>query len=154
MNDSIVDSINSRISYDDELYYLGDWSFGHKENVIKFRERLNVRNIHFILGNHDHYILNNKNKLLSDKIFTTISHYQEIKVNGQLICLFHYPMIQWHQAHRGSWLLSGHCHGNEPQSHPDTAKYKCIDIGWDIFRKPLDTNSIRQIMDHKVNKGH
>jgi calcineurin-like phosphoesterase family protein len=60
MNDMIVDNINQYVKQDDVLIHLGDWSFGGFEFIRKFRERIICKNIHLILGNHDHHIENNK----------------------------------------------------------------------------------------------
>lgn len=59
MNHTIVDSINSTVRENDILFCLGDWSFGGVENVWKFRKRLVCKNIHLVLGNHDHHIRDN-----------------------------------------------------------------------------------------------
>ena len=60
MNDAIVDAINSTVGEDDTLYHLGDWSFGGINSIWEFRKRIKCRNIHLILGNHDHHIENDK----------------------------------------------------------------------------------------------
>ena len=55
MNQSIVDVINSTVGEFDELYHLGDWSFGGFENIQAFWLQLVCKNIYFVLGNHDHH---------------------------------------------------------------------------------------------------
>lgn len=60
MNDAIVNAINSRVGEDDILYHLGDWSFGGWKNIYEFRKRINCKNIHLILGNHDEHIWKDK----------------------------------------------------------------------------------------------
>jgi calcineurin-like phosphoesterase family protein len=56
MNDTIVENINNNVEEDDVLFHLGDWSFGGIENAIELRYRIKCKNIHLILGNHDHNI--------------------------------------------------------------------------------------------------
>jgi calcineurin-like phosphoesterase family protein len=56
MNAAIVNNINSVVGQDDVLIHLGDWSFGGFENIEEFYHRLICKNIHLILGNHDHHI--------------------------------------------------------------------------------------------------
>lgn len=58
-NQVLVDNINGMVKENDTLYHLGDWSFGGIENIWEFRRQLNCRNIHLILGNHDHHIERN-----------------------------------------------------------------------------------------------
>lgn len=60
MNDAIVNAINSRVGEDDILYHLGDWSMGGWKNIYEFRKRINCKNIHLILGNHDEHIWKDK----------------------------------------------------------------------------------------------
>lgn len=73
MNDTIVNNINSMVGQDDVLIHLGDWSFGGFDNIKKFRERIICKEIHIILGNHDHHILNNKENVR--ELFTSVSEY-------------------------------------------------------------------------------
>jgi calcineurin-like phosphoesterase family protein len=60
MNDNIVNAINSKVKENDILFHLGDWSFGGINNIYEFRKKIKCKNIHLILGNHDHHIENNK----------------------------------------------------------------------------------------------
>src|SRR5690606_19432223 len=82
MTDYIVDNINRLIQQQDILLFLGDWSFGGRENIFKFRERINCSNIHLILGNHDEHIQLDET---AQKLFTTVSHYNEFYFGKQLI---------------------------------------------------------------------
>src|SRR5699024_1596488 len=59
-NQTIVDGINSTVGEDDTLYCLGDWSFGGLDKIWEFRKQIKCKNIHLILGNHDHHIENNR----------------------------------------------------------------------------------------------
>lgn len=56
MNQAIVDNINQKVEEDDILVHLGDWSFGGIESIWEFRKQIKCKNIHLILGNHDHHI--------------------------------------------------------------------------------------------------
>lgn len=60
MDKVIVDNINSVVGEDDILIHLGDWSFGGKEQIWEFRKQIKCKNIHLVLGNHDHYIKGDK----------------------------------------------------------------------------------------------
>jgi len=60
MSKHIVKLWNQTMKEDDILYFLGDWSFGGLENIWNFRKQLRVKTIHFILGNHDQHIIDNK----------------------------------------------------------------------------------------------
>ena len=60
MNQTIIERINAVVGEDDILFHLGDWSFGGIEQIWKFRKQIFCKNIHLILGNHDHHIEDNK----------------------------------------------------------------------------------------------
>jgi len=60
MNQTIVSNINEKVPENATLICLGDWSFGGKENIWDFRKQINCKDIHLILGNHDHHIEKNK----------------------------------------------------------------------------------------------
>lgn len=71
-NQALVDGINSVVKSDDVLYHLGDWSFGGINNIWEFRRQLAVKDIHLILGNHDHHI--EKNKVLPNCHYSSFVH--------------------------------------------------------------------------------
>jgi len=64
-NAKLVQNINALVKPNDILYHLGDWSFGGVERIWEFRKQLHCKNIHLILGNHDHHIENNKNIVMT-----------------------------------------------------------------------------------------
>lgn len=63
-DDKLVANFNKVIKGDDTLYHLGDWSFGGLQQILRFRQQLNCKNIHLILGNHDHPDLKDKKAYL------------------------------------------------------------------------------------------
>lgn len=71
MNRELVMNINKYVMPDDTLYHLGDWSFGGIQNIWNFRKHLQCKNIHLILGNHDHHIKANST------IFVTVDEWHE-----------------------------------------------------------------------------
>lgn len=152
MNDEIVYAINSKVGVDDELYCLGDWSFGGIKNAFEFRKRLNVKTIHLILGNHDNHIAKNKlfDGIHAQELFTSVSNFKEISIDKQHIVLSHFPLEQWNNMEGGYWHLHGHCHGELKKS-----KYKRIDVGLDANNfNVLSFNEIKDIMSCRKNKLH
>ncbi len=153
-DDFIVNSINSIVNYDDIIYHLGDWSFGGIQNIEKFRMRLNCQEIHLILGNHDQHIEKSPDNF--SHLFSSISHYKEIEVDGDLIVLSHWPMKIWHKCHRGSWQLHGHCHNNLMTDEFWTSskrdeRRRTMDVGMDTNNyKPWSIESLKKIMKKLV----
>jgi len=144
MNDMIVDNINQYVKQDDVLIHLGDWSFGGFEFVQKFRERIICKNIHLILGNHDHHIENNRENVQS--LFLSVSHYNTLVLDKRNIRLFHYPIDSWNGLNKGEIHLHGHCH---LPNNIKLGKGKRMDVGMDghpEFRPYHIVNDILPIM--------
>lgn len=112
MNSVLIDNINSIVELDDEIYHLGDFAMGNSRLIPEVRARINCRNIHLIYGNHDDAIIRNRDYR---HLFSTTSHYREIRHNHIHICLFHYCQLVWHKNGAGSIQLYGHSHGSLPE---------------------------------------
>ena len=108
MNTAIVNNINSVVGQDDILIHLGDWSFGGFEQIRDFYDRLVCKNIHLILGNHDHHIENNRDNI--QDLFLSISHYNTLEMGDYKFQLMHYPISSWDGLNKGVMHLHGHCH--------------------------------------------
>jgi calcineurin-like phosphoesterase family protein len=108
MNESIISGINSVVGEDDVLIHLGDWSFGGFENIQKFRDRIVCKEIHLILGNHDHHIQNNR--VECQELFASVSRSDIMTYKFKTFELFHYPITSWENLNRGVIHLHGHVH--------------------------------------------
>lgn len=108
MNEALVKNINDNVGRDDILIHLGDWSFGGFENIQLFWDKLICKNIHLILGNHDHHI--EKHRGNSNDLFLSVSHYKEISYMGETLVLMHYPITSWNGLRKGYIHVHGHCH--------------------------------------------
>jgi calcineurin-like phosphoesterase family protein len=51
----------------------------------------------------------------------------DITYDGHKIVMFHYPISEWDQMHRGSLHFFGHVHGGDSGME----KYRCRDVGMD-----------------------
>jgi calcineurin-like phosphoesterase family protein len=148
MNSAIIDSINDDVRTEDQLYIIGDLSFTNVEETNQLLQRINCKHKFLLLGNHD-------NKKLINKIlhnFAWVKDYYEIsyrrhgEVHKQKICMFHYPMLTWNCAHHGSWHLCGHSHGSMEGKYTTTR----MDVGWDIYRRPICIEDIERYMSTKT----
>ena len=108
MNSVIVDNINDKVGPDDTLIHLGDVAFGGFEKIGQFLDRLVCKNIHLVLGNHDHHIKNNRENI-HDR-FLSVQNYLEVNIGGVDFVLSHYPLSSWNQLNKGSIQLHGHVH--------------------------------------------
>jgi calcineurin-like phosphoesterase family protein len=122
MNKTLVDSMNEAAE-DDIIFCLGDWSFGGINSIWEFRKDIKCKNIHLILGNHDHHIENNRNNLRS--IFSSVNHYLEVKIDKHTFVLSHYPFASWNGLNKGWIHLHGHIHSDK------IGPGKTLDVGFD-----------------------
>ena len=108
MNNALVNNINSKVGQDDTLIMLGDIAFGGFESIGKFLDRLVCKNIHLVLGNHDHHIRNNRENI--QEFFISVSDYLQVRINDQDFVLSHYPFASWNGLNKGVIHLHGHVH--------------------------------------------
>jgi calcineurin-like phosphoesterase family protein len=156
MNDELVFWINNRVGQDDILFHLGDWSFNGFENIRKFRERIVCKNVHLILGNHDHHIERNKENIQS--IFSSVNEYLSLNVKWDLnqtqmmlktpnsahFVLMHYPIASWNRMNDGVIHLHGHVH---LPKHQRLAAGKAMDVGVDGNNmEPISMDEVLKIM--------
>ncbi len=111
MNESMIDSWNSIVTNDDEVYHLGDISYKMNVNKLAYDilPRLNGK-IHLIKGNHDNDKVLSKisGRLESVSDYKYLNYTYEDKVYD--LVLFHYPITSWAGRYRGSIHLHGHDH--------------------------------------------
>jgi calcineurin-like phosphoesterase family protein len=143
MDNAIIENINEVVGENDVLYCLGDFAI-RKESVSQYRKRINCKNVHLILGNHDHanYCWSN---------FTSVNTYQEIRRDGKIIIMCHYPFAAWNKKRYGSFCLHGHCHGTYVPGLPkETSNGLCLDVGVDVHSfSPISLMEVIDIMNEK-----
>lgn len=144
-NNTLVNNINAKAKPDDIIYFLGDFSFGGKDNILEFRKRIKCNNIHLVFGNHDIHIRKNYNDC--QKLFLSCNDilYKSVGKTNFIMC--HYAMRTWDKAHHGTVQLYGHSHGTLPdystyirvEERDENGRYeefkkllfKCMDVGID-----------------------
>lgn len=106
MNDKIVENFNSVVGANDLIISLGDICFGHRDNLPKFLDRITCKNWIHVFGNHESHT-----HLHLDRFLWT-GYYLELLLYSQHLCLFHFPIADWHDIGRGSHHYFGHVHAN------------------------------------------
>ena len=147
MNTAIVNNINEVVGQDDILIHLGDWSFGGFEQIREFWDRLVCKNIHLILGNHDHHI--DRNRDGSQGLFQSVSHYNTLEIGDYKFQLMHYPISSWDGLNKGVMHLHGHCH------LPTNKRFgvgKRMDVGMDGHPEFRPYNLIREVVPLLKNR--
>ena len=147
MNEAMVQEWNDLIGVDDTVYILGDVAFLPAEKAVATVRRLNGKKI-LVEGNHDR-------KLLQDQdfrdCFEQIHKYLDAQFNETKVVMFHYPIAEFDQQHRGSVHFHGHLYGNVS----GLEHYRVRDMGFDATGK-IVTLMEDAIADAKTGqiKGH
>jgi calcineurin-like phosphoesterase family protein len=141
MNSVIINNINEVVGQDDILIHLGDWSFGGFENISKFWNRIVCKNVHLILGNHDHHIERNRDDIRD--LFESVNHYVELTVGSNKFVLIHYPLSSWNGMNKGVMHLHGHVHLPNDKKF---GKGRKMDVGIDGSEDFRPYNLIREVV--------
>lgn len=141
MRESLIKNWNDRVTYQDSVYVLGDFSFEkNDEDTSNILNRLNGQKF-LVLGNHDNHL---KSKSLSK--FSWVKNYYELRDGDNKLVLFHFPISVWNKGHHGSYHLHGHVHG----SHND-CKIRRYDVGVDVVNHNYAPVSLDEIYDRLKN---
>lgn len=178
MSQHIVKQINKYVKKDDILIHLGDWSFGGINNIWNFRKQLDVDKIIMTVGNHDNHIRNDyilpnvyrsipygqdlkdgigiwqtddeyPDYVTAQSLFYIIDDYLEIEARGYMFCCMHYPIEEWNNRYRNSFMLHGHSHGRI------TGMPMRLDVGMDnIYNmlgeyRPISIEEVIKILKKK-----
>jgi len=147
MNELMIKEWNEIVEPGDLVYILGDVAFMSGSDAGRIMSRLNGDKI-LIEGNHDR-------KTLMDatfrKSFKEVHKYLWLTYEGTQVIMFHYPIAEWDQMHRGSVHFHGHLHGNTSGME----EFRCVDVGMDAtgFIVISMEDAIRKAMKGKI-KGH
>jgi calcineurin-like phosphoesterase family protein len=147
MNEQMVKEWNSIVQPEDLTYILGDVAFCNADKATEYMRRLNGDKI-LVEGNHD-------KKLLKDdefrSCFVEVHKYLDINYDGHKIVMFHYPIAEWDQMHRGALHFHGHLHGGVS----GLEDFRARDMGMDATGM-IVVSMERAISDAKFGKikGH
>jgi calcineurin-like phosphoesterase family protein len=147
MNRDMIQMWNQIVDTEDTVYILGDVAFMPAAEAVQIMRQLNGIKI-LVEGNHDR-------KNLRDPAFRACfkeTHkYLDITYQGTMVVMFHYPIAEFDQQHRGSVHFHGHLHGNIS----GLEHYRVRDMGFDATGK-IVTLMEDAIADAKTGqiKGH
>ena len=147
MNEQMIKEWNEIVEPEDTVYILGDVAFMSGSDAGRMMMRLNGTKI-LIEGNHDR-------KTLQDatfrNAFAEVHKYLDINYNGTKCVMFHYPIAEWDQMHRGALHFHGHLHGGVSGMED----FRARDMGMDatgFIAVPMEV-AIRDAMTGAI-KGH
>ena len=119
MNEYMITQWNKKVTAKDDVYILGDFCISRAEATAKILNRLNGK-LHLIIGNHDKYLADKSFE--QRQWFRSIEAYQEIRDNGRLVILSHYPVFCYKGQYRKdkdgrplTYMLYGHVHNTHDE---------------------------------------
>lgn len=104
-----VDAINRVVRPNDELWFLGDFSFGDAAQTEKVLRAIQCKNLNLVWGNHDQVLRDNHHL---QSYFRSIQFYKMLRWDNERYVMFHFPMREWLNMQRGAFHLYGHVHGS------------------------------------------
>lgn len=114
MNEYMIKRWNDKVKKRDEVFILGDFSYGNGEETNAILERLNGK-IYLIEGNHDGRYL--KRKDFNRDKFQWVKAYAETHDNGFRVVMCHYPIPCYSgqytvnkEGQPKTYMLYGHVH--------------------------------------------
>lgn len=147
MNNAMVEEWNAKVEPGDLVYILGDVAFMSGSDAGRIMNRLNGDKI-LVEGNHDR-------KTLMDETFRgafkEIHKYLDITYDGHKIVMFHYPIAEFDQMHRGAIHFHGHLHGGVS----GLEEFRVLDVGMDSTGEIVISMeyAIKRALQGKI-KGH
>lgn len=138
MNEALITNWNNVVKDDDVVFVLGDLGFCGYNKLSPLIARLKGKK-YIIKGNHDSdkIVIGLKEANLIEDYYTltTITIEGDPEISSQGLTLCHFPMIDWYDKERGSWMIHGHQH-----QLPETPS--CSVMHWDVG---VDKNNLTPI---------
>ncbi|TYB83402.1 metallophosphoesterase [Oceaniovalibus sp. ACAM 378] len=138
MDAVLLKNLREAVGPEDQLWIIGDFAFGrkakNKEWVRSIFDQLPGAEKHLVVGNHD------KDSVL-ELPWTSITDTAAVQDGSEKKwhTLYHYPLITWNNARRGSLNLFGHVHNNWPGSR------NSVNVGVDLWDfKPVQFSEIEK----------
>ena len=110
MNKALIQNWNAKVSDNDDIYILGDFTLKGPSLANELLEQLQGRK-YLIRGNHDRFV--DRQRFKQDA-FVWVKDYFELSWQGRWFIMCHYQLLSWNGLHRGSFHLHGHQH-NPPE---------------------------------------
>jgi len=144
MDNALIANFNERVSNDDTVYLLGDFTLGGPQLAAAYFARLNGH-ILVVPGGHDRRWIDTP--MTSGCGAQVVILPALVEVEHELlgrVTLCHYPLASWPRSHYGAWHLHGHCHGTIGISNvsadrllpPENHRGVRVDVGvdcWDYY---------------------
>lgn len=149
---TLIEAHNRYVKPGDRTFIIGDFSFYDAEKTSEILALMNgTKNL--IKGNHDHSKVNKAVKGW-DRVLQYHEERMDYKGFDHRVCLFHFPILVWHQSHDYATHIHGHCHGNL-RVPKELAQARMFDAGIDNIAKlfgeyrPVELNEVMDLLAHR-----
>ena len=109
MNELLIQNWNAKVTEDDTVYILGDFSFRSGIAPLAYAKQLKGRKI-LIRGNHDSSWVKSCSPDKFAACFEDYRDYCTVKIGKTRCVLFHYPIANWDGCGKGTIHIYGHLH--------------------------------------------
>lgn len=162
MDEMMIKAWNSCVKPNDRVYHLGDLTLSKDlEQLEKLSKRL-FGDKYLIPGNHDiwiqiphnaPYITQAKEKFKSlEKHWTILPQRYEMNFDKQEYIMQHEPILSWIGAHKGTYMLHGHCHTSVDYLNQHTKRLDCgVDSAYKLLGeyRPFNIDEVKSILDKR-----
>lgn len=145
MNEEMIKRWNNKVTPEDSVYILGDFSFGKVDETYELLNSLNGKK-YLIKGNHDRVV---KTKFIAD-MFEWIKpyHVYKDKESGMSAVLFHFPIHTWDREHHGVLHFYGHVHSG--MHHGNPYHPRAFNVGVDVNSfEPMEFKEILKLIEER-----
>jgi len=125
MTEKLIENWNKVVNKGDEVFILGDFSFGKPEETMDALKRLNGQKF-LVEGNHDRVTPEIK------KQFVWVKPYVKIKRKNKTMVLCHYPIHVWENQHWGTLHFYGHVHNDKARKTIKCDMVNSYNVGVDV----------------------
>lgn len=137
MDQALIDNWNDVVNDGDTVFHLGDIMFSKDYWIL---DKLKGKKS-FIRGNHDSDVMVDEIR----KRNFAVRDYYELKYEGRKLILFHYPILSWNGARKGSIQVHGHSHGTVNDLNVGRRR---VDVGVDVYNyRPVSVEQIIEEME-------
>lgn len=148
MNELMVKEWNERVQPNDHVYILGDVAFLPAAAAVALVSRCHGAKT-LVAGNHDRKLLQSEE---FRALFESIHDYLDLRYDGHKIVMFHYPIAEWDQVHKGSLHFHGHLHGHKS----GLEAFRSLDVGMDATGQVVISmqQAINKALKGEIKKHH
>jgi calcineurin-like phosphoesterase family protein len=169
----VIEKINQLVKPDDKLIHCGDLSLNSTvADLWHYHNAINCNNIYLLWGNHNNPLW----KVYREEIeqaghqqlecypwrlkqfpkFILVGNLFQFYWKKQFFVCSHFPLMIWDLMKYESICLTGHSHGNCPQTNLSNKTNKILDVGIDIHGQPLSLDAVNRILknNHVVIPDH